>query len=116
MPPKETVWAIESHTIGKHRVLRSYLHAWLPIMGISNERILFIDGFAGPGVYEAGEEGSPVIALRALSEHTGKGLIRAEVNYLFIEYDKARAKKLSQVVEPLSVALPDNCHVQVEQG
>ena len=44
--PKETLWPLEPHTRGKHRVLKSYLDAWLPIMGKRNRRILFIDGFA----------------------------------------------------------------------
>lgn len=44
--PKETLWPLEPHTLGKHLVLKSYLDAWLPIMGKWNGRILFIDGFA----------------------------------------------------------------------
>jgi hypothetical protein len=34
-----------------------------------NGRIIFLDGFAGPGRYAGGEEGSPLIALRALFLH-----------------------------------------------
>ena len=51
MPPEETVWAMEPHTKGKHEVLSHYLDAWLPIMLRSNEHILYIDAFAGPGEY-----------------------------------------------------------------
>ena len=40
--PKETLWPLEPHTLGKHRVLKSYPDAWLPIMGKRNGRILFI--------------------------------------------------------------------------
>src|SRR5437867_2606112 len=116
MAPKDTVWPLESHTIGKHRVLRSYLNAWLPIMGFSNDRIIFIDCFAGPGVYEGGEEGSPVIALRSLSEHSAKDRFRAEVIYLFIDNDKRRVAKLTEVIAPLVDALPEACKVYVEHG
>ena len=35
-------------------VLRHYMEAWLPIMLSSNERVLFIDAFAGPGRYMVG--------------------------------------------------------------
>lgn len=52
MPPETTVWPIEPHTNGKHAVLRHYLNAWLPIMLRSNERVLYIDAFAGPGEYQ----------------------------------------------------------------
>ena len=57
--PKDTLWELDPHTLGKHLVLRAYLDAWLPVMGSWQGRLLFIDGFAGPGEYEGGEEGSP---------------------------------------------------------
>jgi hypothetical protein len=31
---------------------------------------VFVDGFAGPGRYSQGEEGSPIIALKAVIEQT----------------------------------------------
>ena len=54
---KEKLWPLEPHTTGKHLVLRAYLNAWLPILSSGNSRVLFIDGFAGPGEYAGGEEG-----------------------------------------------------------
>lgn len=63
--PTETVWRIEAHTNAKHRILRGYLDAWLPIMSANNGRLVYIDGFAGPGVYADGEPGSPIIALKS---------------------------------------------------
>ena len=61
-----TVWELEDHTAAKHEILRRYLAAWFPILSSSgyNRRGLFIDGFAGPGIYSKGELGSPIIALR----------------------------------------------------
>jgi hypothetical protein len=38
-------------------------------MGRSFNELLYVDGFAGPGVYEGGEMGSPIIALRAALLH-----------------------------------------------
>ena len=63
--PKDTIWPIEPHTAAKHQILRKYLDAWLPILGTYNNRMLYIDGFAGPGEYTGGEPGSPIIALEA---------------------------------------------------
>src|SRR5262245_65441693 len=86
--PRDTIWPLQPHTAAKHRILRCYLDAWLPIMGSWNGRILIVDGFAGPGVYSGGEEGSPIIALRALMDHRhmakhfGSGL---EVRFQFVE-------------------------------
>ena len=52
--PREntTLWTLDAHTIGKHRVLES-LHASVVTLSPSswNERIVFIDAFAGPGEY-----------------------------------------------------------------
>ncbi len=90
-----TLWPLEPHTLGKHLVLRGYLNAWLPIMSRWNGRILFIDGFAGPGEYVGGEEGSPLIAMRAFDEHIAKSRMAAsEIRFSFIEKDVKRAAHL----------------------
>ena len=67
--PKDTIWPIEPHTSAKHQILRKYLDAWLPILGTYNKRIVYIDGFSGPGEYTGGEPGSPIIALEAARTH-----------------------------------------------
>lgn len=116
---RPTVWPIEPHTQAKHRILRRYLDAWLPIMGRFNSRILVLDGFAGPGRYKGGEEGSPLIALRALMEHPHmmkrlkSGL---EVRFFFIEEDEDRAAALKEEVEKFRQAhpLPSSVHVTIE--
>jgi three-Cys-motif partner protein len=106
------LWKLEPHTLGKHLVLRRYLDAWFPIMGSWNGRILFIDGFAGPGEYEAGEEGSPIIALKSLLEHRSKGMVTAEAGFLFIEKDKDRAANLEELLGKLH-PMPPNCKTKV---
>lgn len=116
MQPKTTLWQLDPHTKGKHLVLRRYLDAWLPIMSARNGRILFIDGFAGPGEYEAGEEGSPIIALRALCDHSAKSRISAEIGFIFIEKESDRAQHLSSLVSRWRPYLPSNSWVQVREG
>lgn len=54
--PRETVWEMEPHTQAKHEILRGYLSAWLPIMSKYNERLVYVDGFAGPGVYRGANQ------------------------------------------------------------
>lgn len=58
----DTIWDIEPHTAAKHDILRRYLQAWIPILGSTHERIVYIDAFAGPGIYKGGEDGSPIVA------------------------------------------------------
>ncbi len=40
--PRETVWEFGEHSRGKHLVLRTYLKAWLPILGQTQGRIIQI--------------------------------------------------------------------------
>ena len=84
----ETIWPLESHTEAKHVILRKYLDAWLPIVTRFSKRVLIIDGFAGPGIYSGGEDGSPIIAIKAVKEHKIK--IESEVRFLLIENRKDR--------------------------
>lgn len=72
-----TIWNIEPHTEAKHEILRKYLDAWFPIMTRWNGRVLYIDGFAGPGEYIGGKYGSPIIATKAVLEH--KANIKSEI-------------------------------------
>ncbi len=62
-------WSIPPHTRAKHEILRYYLGAWFPILATIQHRLLYIDGFAGPGEYEGGEDGSPIIALKVAKDH-----------------------------------------------
>ena len=68
---EKAVWPMEQHTRAKHEILRRYLGAWFPILagGGFNPRLVFLDGFAGPGVYSSGEPGSPLIAIETLVDH-----------------------------------------------
>ena len=113
MPPRTTTWPLEQHTRGKHMVLKNYMGAWLPILTSWNGRVLFIDAFAGPGEYSNGESGSPVIALRALIDHRARNQIRSEVNYIFIEQNKARSKHLEVVLGEIRPMLPPKCNYEV---
>lgn len=118
MPPKSTLWAREPHTEGKHLVLENYLKAWFPILGMgrSNQRILFVDGFAGPGEYVGGEEGSPVVAMRVLAEHSAVSRINAEVVFYFIEEKHDRVQHLEGLVHEWESKLPTATKAHVREG
>ena len=101
-----TVWELEPHTAKKHEILRRYFDAWLPIMSRWNGRVVYIDGFAGPGSYSKGEDGSPVIVLKAARDHSYR--INAELMCIFVEADKSRVEHLGTVLSQLSPTLPAN--------
>lgn len=113
MPPRTTLWTLEDHTLGKHRVLKNYMDAWLPIMRRWNGRVLFIDAFSGPGKYAGGEDGSPIIALKSLINHTGQQGMRGEITYMFIEKDLDRKEHLDDVVKQMKHEIPSNCNILI---
>lgn len=95
----QTLWDMDEQTLGKHFVLKEYLNGWFPILGRWNSRIVFIDGFAGPGQYRSGEPGSPIIALNAIDQHSGSANLQGtEVVCIFIEESKDRADYLRSLV------------------
>ena len=99
-----TVWPLEPHTEAKHAILISYLKAWAAIfsrqgeaLGIEGGPLRFIDGFAGPGIYDKGEPGSPILALNAILDHEVE--LSAKVRFLFIEKDRRRFESLQELSE-----------------
>ncbi len=113
--PRTTTWDIEPHTRAKHEILKRYLQAWTAILASGGFReVLYIDGFAGPGRYSGGEDGSPVIALRAaLGQHARAGT-ETRFRFLFIEKNQERAQVLEEIIEDLNV--PENFDVDVLGG
>ena len=107
-----TVWPLEPHTAAKHEILRRYLGAWFPKLAWKR-RLVFIDGFAGPGEYAGGEPGSPLIALNAAIQHKAD-LTECELVYIFIERDESRFKHLDDLVSRQSI--PSHVRCQALQG
>lgn len=113
MQPKTTIWDLEPHTAAKHEILRRYLQAWVPILSQGKfPHLVIVDGFAGPGRYSKGEEGSPVIAIKAVTEQPRP--IMAKVDFHFIELDNARAEYLAGEVAAL--AIPAHVKTQIHGG
>ena len=95
--PTSTEWPIEPHTRAKHEILRRYLQAWVPILGRGGfPEVVYIDGFAGPGRYLEGEDGSPIIALKAALEQQNR--IRLRITFLFVELIRKRADTLRSIL------------------
>ncbi|MFQ5871407.1 MAG: three-Cys-motif partner protein TcmP [Candidatus Geothermarchaeales archaeon] len=91
-----TVWPIDPHTEAKHFILRRHLGAWFPILSKWNQRIIYLDGFAGPGRYAGGEDGSPVIAIRTAAEHVVP--LAREILFYFIEVRPDRKEHLEKLL------------------
>ena len=114
---QRTLWPLAPHTEAKHALLRAYLTAWFPILGSWNQRVRFIDGFAGPGEYWGGEPGSPLVALQAASTHAER-LARRNLNFVLIEQDRSRYEHLQNLVNERQAAgeIPNNIAFSVRNG
>jgi three-Cys-motif partner protein len=100
MAPRQPIWALEPHTKARHELLRHYLGAWFPILSSSGrQRIVFLDGFAGPGIYKGGEPGSSIIALDVLLGHPHFGRWNTEFVFLFLEPHAQRYASLLERLE-----------------
>ncbi|WP_406297388.1 three-Cys-motif partner protein TcmP [Embleya sp. NBC_00888] len=93
--PTDVTWDLDQHTAAKHDIIRRYLQAWTPILLSRWPRVTYVDGFAGPGVYNGGEPGSPVVAFQvfsaALSSRPGKA-----VQMILMDEDSRRVDRLRE--------------------
>lgn len=105
-------WSIPPHTQAKHEILRYYLGAWFPILVTTQHRLLYIDGFVGPGEHKGREDGSPIIALKVAKDHKLSDKLQrpgTELVFFFIELDEARFQNLERKLAELQ--LPSNFRV-----
>ncbi len=109
--PMQSLWDIEPHTKAKHEILERYLDAWFPILATYNQRIVYIDGFCGPGRYKGGEDGSPIIAIKKALNHFGR-LQNREISFIFIDERKDRIDHLKS--EIASMNIPSNFSIYTE--
>ena len=97
------LWEASPHTLAKIEIVHRYLYLWFSILGTNprNKRLVYIDGFAGPGRYANSEQSSPVAALQAAKaaiEHPGAKLDGVEFSFLFVEKRKDFVENLRSVV------------------
>ena len=112
-----TLPPIDPHTQAKHHILRYYVNEWFPILGRSSRSLRYIDGFAGPGEYEGGEPGSPIVVLGAIQRHRqfedfseeGKG-----IELLFVEKDPDYHRNLERKIRAGS--WPSAFKIDVKHG
>lgn len=96
-------WPLVEHTAAKHNIYNRYLRRWFPIIlsGNSWKQATYAEGFSGPGVYAAGEDGSPIIAMRAFAEEVSN--MSKKANFLFIDDDQ---RCVTMLTDQLTRAFP----------
>lgn len=101
--PESILWEINSRTKAKHHIIKYYLDAWLPIMTRYNKRIVYFDGFCGPGEYKDGEKGSPIIALEAALNHRSIAVKNAEITWLFVDENIKAIEHLKKILNEMDI-------------
>ena len=84
----------------KHGILGRYLHPFASKTGATalNHRVVYVDGYAGPGVYSDGTLGSPVLA-----EQTSQAVANTRnLDCIYVEKDKDDYNRLRSVLSPYS--------------
>ena len=112
-----TLWEFDAHTLAKHKILKRYIEAWTPILiQSSNGRIVYIDGFAGPGEDAKKQHpGSPIIALDSILNHQLVSRFKSEIVLWFIEEREDRADNLKHLIESRYPNLPKIITYEVEK-
>lgn len=115
---KSHSWEMKPHTAAKHQILKAYLQQWFAKLGKFGS-LTYLDGFAGRGRYASGEDGSPIVALRALIEHSGfPSWQDYQFRFIFVEHSHSDFQQLEREVSEYltSVSNPPNVDVVMRQG
>lgn len=110
--PRTTLWPLEPHTQAKHAILDAYLKAWFPILATGYPELLYVDGFCGPGRYQGGEKGSPIVAIEAAKSNDSR--IRSRLRFWFSDERKDRIESLTEELEKIDC--PKNYDIQPCHG
>jgi three-Cys-motif partner protein len=116
-PHAEVTWPIQPHTEAKHAILIAYLRAWFPILSLGGfARVIYVDGFAGPGRYTAGQDGSPILAIKALALQKAK--LNSSFEFHFVERDARVAAALNANIAAHRSAgqIPPSATIQIHSG
>lgn len=94
---EKTVWRSDPHTQVKHLVYRNYLQCWMPKILQKFPQATIVDAFAGPGIYEDGPPGSPVVIAKTFLEHAAY-LRFSTLNVVCLEERPDRVEELRRQV------------------
>ena len=112
-----TLPPIQPHTEAKHHILRYYLNEWFPILGRYHQTLRYIDGFSGPGEYEGGEPGSPLVALETIRQHNQFNAFAQaakNIEFLFVDRKSEYYRHLKTKID--GTYHPSAFGIEVEQG
>ncbi len=104
--------APQAAAVLKHGILRRYLPVFATKTGSRAGEVIYLDGYAGPGLYDDGTEGSPALALQtavAVADFRGRGQLHGHL----IEQDRESVDALDELLDEFEAAW-DVHHGRVE--
>lgn len=100
-------WELDEHTKVKHQILEKYMRTWIQKLSSTNEKMGYIDCFAGKGIYNNGEPGSPIIVMKTAQEKINQLPNLKKFNCTFIENNQENYKTLTKEVFKCKIDCPD---------
>lgn len=84
----------------KHAIIRQYLHPFASKVGKNSpgNQVAYLDGYAGPGVYDDGSPGSPALAAETASKISSF----RDLKCFYIEKDRNLFYRLQKVLQKVS--------------
>lgn len=115
----KSLWEAKPHTLAKIEIVGRYLYLWFSILSAraANKRLVYIDGFAGPGCYKNSDKSSPLAALQAAKaaiDRPNANLTQVEFSFLFVERKPEFVEHLRKIVG--ATTWPPQIKWRVEQG
>ena len=95
--------APQAAAVLKHGILRRYLPIFATKTGSRAGQVVYLDGYAGPGLYDDGTEGSPALALstaEAVAGYHGRATLHGHL----IEQDRKAVIALARLLEEYGAA------------
>lgn len=106
------LWRIDPHTTIKHLVYRHYLGCWMGKVLQKFPEAAIIDGFAGPGEYECGADGSPIIVAKMFLDHHSS----AKLKHLHLVAQEERSDRVQHLVRQVVLLRVDpRLHIDVRE-
>lgn len=89
----------------KDTILANYLTAYLPKIATQRRPVLIVDAFAGPGLFEDGSDGSPLIISKVVqNSQSGTRRLQVPVRLWAIEADSVLHERLKKNIGPFAFA------------
>ena len=101
----------------KLSIIKKYVDGFSKILGSKHKEIFYVDGFAGRGVYDNGEKGSPVLAAEAAQsfQQSSKSFtlmcINVEQNHDNFANLSSETTKFGNLVENIEGSFEENIDI-----